>query len=50
MQKQKILRDLKGEENHAEVSVMVTTRQEANMDPYGDIYRYLSDPETKRKM
>lgn len=46
----KILRDLKGEENHAEVSVMVTTRQEANMDPYGDIYRYLSDPETKRKM
>lgn len=46
----KLLRDLRGEEEHAEVPVMITTRQEANAFPYDAIYRYLSNPEEKRKM
>ncbi|MFS0890951.1 replication-relaxation family protein [Peribacillus frigoritolerans] len=46
----KILRDLKGEEENAEVPVMVANRQEANMDPFGEIYRYLTRPNEKKKL
>lgn len=46
----KTLRDLRGEEKGAEISVMVTSFDEVLEAPYGSIYRYLSDPENKKKM
>lgn len=45
----KLLRDLKGQED-SEVPILVTSRQEANISPYGAIYRDLSAPDEKRKL